>query len=102
MTPAEWIIVIGMAIEGIIGLLGYVQLRQQSRDNKPTRDSQASENIAQAASALIKPLQDRLDKLEDENNLLRNWAERLCKQVITLGGVPVPMIAGSQNRRGMA
>lgn len=43
-------------------------------------------------------LYDKYVKLEHENDVLRDWAERLVAQVVSQGGEPVPMIPRRKSR----
>lgn len=52
------------------------------------------EEYRKNSEAKIKSLEDKITELEAykaENESLRNWSERLVHQVISLGGIPVPM-----------
>jgi len=94
-----------MSIEliiGIVGVLGslaatYIALRKQPQEILKL-DAEATNLYAQAMEkaqasfmARIDNLEVRVTYLEEENELLKDWAERLVFQVKSLGAEPVKM-----------
>ncbi len=60
-------------------------------------------DLSSAWASFAAPLMKRLDCLEEtvkdqesEISDLRGWAERLAKQVVELGGIPVPFVRRRQ------
>ena len=95
-----------VAIVGVIGSLisTYLALKKQPFTNSES-DAQASKAFMETAmkaredieefrkqtDARITVLENRIAVLEEENELLKDWAERLVAQVKSLGHEPVKM-----------
>ena len=88
-----------MGIVGIVGSLAAttIALRKQPHETKKL-DAEATNLYAQAMEKAQASFMARIDKLEsrvacveEENGLLRDWAERLVIQVRSSGREPVKM-----------
>jgi hypothetical protein len=88
---ADSLIPITIAVVAAIpGVLAYLSQRKKS-------EAEAADVLTGAATALIIPLRQEIADLRDELDylgrvieMLADWANRLEKQVIDLGALPVP------------
>ena len=88
----------------IIGLLTVGGVYLTLKVNRPKIQAERTGIITKSALSLLDPLNKRIDKLEkiqrvnqerikdleDETARLRLWAQMLWRQVLDLGGQPVP------------
>ncbi|HLE05660.1 MAG TPA: hypothetical protein VI729_13735 [Anaerolineales bacterium] len=82
---AAIITAIGALITGIIGIV-IAALTAHSAATKAELESlRKTITLLQTEN---QRLRERLDDLEEENGVLRDWAERLVRQVRGLGGEP--------------
>jgi len=92
MDTIDRILSIAAILFGGGGILSYLLGLKRAK-------AQNTLDLSAAWEKFSKPLMDRLSDLEtkvidQENEIedLRGWAERLAKQVIDLGGTPVPFV----------
>ncbi len=70
-----------VAIVGAVGSFSAILLSIRSKPYE----------MLKMADERLTRLEERITKLEEENELLRDWAERLVAQVKSLGAEPVKM-----------
>ena len=54
-------------------------------------ESQITDRLLKQTQATWDRMQKQIDDVRTENKRLRTYIQRLCDQVVSLGGVPVPM-----------
>jgi hypothetical protein len=77
---------------GVGGIGSFLLSVKRSRAQNALDLSSAWEKFAAPLMERLECLEDKVKEQDDEINDLRGWAERLAKQVIELGGVPLPFV----------
>lgn len=75
------------------------EMDRKAREKLESELSDEREQRRKLARELLEA-KDLITKLEQQNNSFRDWAERLVKQVIELGGKPTRLNTGPLNKRG--
>ncbi len=90
------------AIVGVVGVVAGALITGASQRHKVKAESakaeaeaakikaEENEQIRQTVMSLIEPLQEQINKLEQELEDWKNWADRLVTQIKGLGCEPVP------------
>jgi len=85
-------------------IISYYVPKLRAHSQNKLDDASAESKISEAWERLNRPLVERVEKLEGEIEErdsviedLRDWIERLIKQVKRLGGTPVKFIAKQSN-----
>jgi hypothetical protein len=71
-------------------LLAWSTRRKTNAETSDLED-QITERVLKRAQTDMDRMQQQVDEVRVENRLLRAWVKLLCDQVVSLGGVPVPM-----------
>ena len=82
---------------------GFFSLAKWNAGEKNESNAVSAKTLVEASAMLIEPLKEQIEeldkkfevlkkdyrKMEKELRVMKDWAERLAKQVISLGGTPV-------------
>jgi uncharacterized membrane protein len=85
-------------ISAITALLIALSTRRKTNAEREDLESQITERVLERAHKEMESMQKQIDgqqteiiEVKAENRQLRAWVKLLCDQVVSLGGVPVPM-----------
>lgn len=90
MDTVDRVLSIAAILFGGGGILSFLLNLRRARAQNALDLSSAWATFAQPLMTRLEELEAKVPELEDEINDLRGWAERLVKQVLDLGGTPVP------------
>jgi len=90
METVDRVLSIAAILFGGGGILSYWLGTKRVKAQNTLDLSSAWASFSAPLMARLSELEEKVPELEDEINDLRGWAERLAKQVIELGGTPVP------------
>lgn len=90
METVDRILSIMAILFGGGGILSYLLGMKRAKAQNTLDLSSAWASFSAPLMARLSELEEKVPELEDEINDLRGWAERLAKQVVELGGTPVP------------
>jgi hypothetical protein len=92
MDAIDRILSIAAILFGGGGILSYLLGMKRAKAQNTLDVSGAWEKFSKPLMQRLADLEKKVPELEDEVDDLRGWAERLAKQVIDMGGTPVPFI----------
>lgn len=87
VTITDAISFIGTVAAIIIAL----STRRKSNAEAADLESQITERLLKQTQSTWDHMQKQIDDVRAENKRLRTYIQRLCDQVVSLGGVPIPM-----------
>jgi len=95
----ETILQIAAIIFGAGGITSYIVSLRRTKAQNALDISSAWEKFSAPLLKRIEQLELKTALQEMEISDLRGWAEQLVRQVIDLGGTPVPFISGRRQKQ---
>lgn len=92
MDTIDRILSIAAVLFGGGGILSYLLGLKRAKAQNALDLSSAWATFSAPLMQRLAELEEKVPTLESEIEDLRGWAERLAKQVIDLGGTPVPFV----------